>query len=234
MVFAAASLRETFTDMARDFEQTHPRVRLSFNFAGTQELRTQLEHGARADVFASADLRHMEALVRAGRVAEDWVFARNEPVLVISKEAKAMVRSLADLPKLDRIIVGTPEVPIGRYTAQILERASESLGPDFRARVEARVVSRESNVRQVLTKVRLGEAQAGFVYRTDVSPEQDEVAVITLPAASNVVAAYPIALVKGAHHPQLARAWILLLRSNAGQRALARAGFLPATAGGAP
>ena len=224
VIFAASSLREAFTALGTDFERTHPGVRLVFNFAGTGELHTQLTHGATADVFASADQRHMDELVRAGRVGEPVVFARNEPVLVVSQDAAGTIRGLADLPRASRIVVGAPEVPIGRYTLQILDRAASHHGGDFRARVEAKIMSRELNVRQVLTKVRLGEAQAGVVYRSDTLGASD-LRVLEIPAAINVVAEYPLATVTGTPHPGLAHDWTLLVLSEAGQRGLARAGF---------
>lgn len=226
VVFAASSLRDVFSGLAAEFKRAHPGVTVHFNFAGTQELRTQLEQGATADVFASADQRNMEQVAALGRVSTPRVFARNEPVLVVSRESAPTLRTLADLPNASRIIVGTPEVPIGRYTLQILDRAAASLGPDFRARVEAKVVSRELNVRQVLAKVSLGEAQAGFVYRTDARAAQDDVSIVTIPPNINVLAEYPLAVVAGAPHPVLARAWLELVFSNDGQRALRQAGFL--------
>lgn len=235
VVFAAASLRDVFTALGEDFKRSHAGVELIFNFAGTQELRTQLEQGAAVDVFASADQRHMEALVRAARATAPVVFARNEPVIVVATEARATLRGIADLPAATRVVIGTPEVPIGRYTLQILDRASSTLGADFRARVEAKVVSRELNVRQVLAKVSLGEAQAGVVYRTDAKSAQDRVSIVTVPSDINVVADYPIAVVTGAAHPGLARAWVELVLSAEGQRALRNAGFLaPSGTGSSP
>src|SRR5690606_19045807 len=126
---------------------SHPGVELTFNFAGTQELRTQLEHGAAVDVFASADQRHMDELVRASRVTGPVVFARNEPVIVVSSASSSSAPSLAALPSATRTVAATPEVPIGRYTLQILDRPQSTRGADFRARVEAKVASRELNVR---------------------------------------------------------------------------------------
>lgn len=226
VVFAATSLRDVFSRLGQDFERAHPGVAITFNFAGTQELRTQLEHGAAVDVFASADARHMDELRKAGRVTRSVVFTRNEPVIVVAREAAATIHGLADLPAAERIVIGAPQVPIGRYTLQILDRAAASLGPDFRTRVEARVVSRELNVRQVLAKVSLGEAQAGVVYRTDVKPDP-ALTSVPIPPELNVIAEYPIAVVEAAPHPELARAWIALVLSADGQRALEGAGFVP-------
>jgi molybdate transport system substrate-binding protein len=226
VVFAAASLREAFTSLGDAFKKTHAGVEVTFNFAGSQELRTQIEHGAPADVFASADQRHMNELRAQKKVVAPAVFARNEPVVVVSKEQASTLRSLGDLPNARRIVVGGPDVPIGRYTLQILDKASKSLGGDFRARVEARVVSHELNVRQVLAKVTLGEADAGVVYRTDAATAADRVAIVTIPAELNVIAEYPIAAVEGAAHPELARAWLGLVLSAKGREALGRAGFI--------
>jgi molybdate transport system substrate-binding protein len=230
-VFAASSLRDAFTALSSTFKAAHPRAEVTFNFAGSQELRAQLEQGAAADVFASADTRHMEALVKASRVLAPVLFAHNEPVVIVARESASTVHALADLPGLERIVLGSPEVPIGRYAQQILDRASTSaaLGADFRARVEAKVVSRELNVRQVLAKVSLGEAQAGIVYRSDAQSAKDAVATLTIPPELNVIADYPIAVVADAGHPALARAWLALVTSTDGQRALTEAGFRPAS-----
>ncbi len=226
VVFAAASLRDAFGALARDFERVRPGTKVTFNFGGTQQLRTQIEHGAAADVFASADTRHMDELVRASRASAPVVFAKNEPVLVVAKESAATIRGLSDLPHAKRIVIGATEVPIGRYTLQILDSASARFGADFRARVEARIVSRELNVRQVLAKVSLGEAQAGIVYRTDAMSAVDSLSIVTIPADLNVVAEYPIAVTTQAKSPVAARAFVDFVLSPDGQRALRRAGFV--------
>ncbi|HEY3500153.1 MAG TPA: molybdate ABC transporter substrate-binding protein, partial [Polyangiaceae bacterium] len=161
----------------------------------------------------------------AKRVESPRVFARNEPVLIVARESAALLRAFSDLPRADRIVTGAEEVPIGRYTRQILDRATPALGADFRARVEAKIVSRELNVKQVLAKVSLGEAQAGIVYRTDVAPS-DGVTVLTIPPEWNVVAEYSIAAVTACAHPRLARAWVDLVLSDPGQDLLRQAGFL--------
>lgn len=126
---------------------------------------------------------------------------------------------------MKRLVIGTPEVPIGTYTLQILQKAKSELGPDFPARVQARVVSRELNVRQVLTKVMLGEADAGIVYRTDARSAGDKVRTVEIPVELNVLAEYPIATVTRAPHPELARAWVALVTGPAGQTALKDASF---------
>ena len=230
VVFGAASLRDVFSAMADEFKKTRPSVEVRFNFAGSQELRIQIEHGASADVFASADARDMEALHRAGTITAPSIFARNEPVLVVPKGKSAGIRSLADLPSATRIVLGAPEVPIGRYSLQILDNASQRLGADFRTRVESHVVSRELNVRQVLAKVSLGEADAGIVYRTDTGSALDRVDVITIPSDINVIAEYPLGVFAAARHAELGRAWVEFVHSATGQEILKRNGFLPPAA----
>lgn len=222
MVFAATSLREPFTELARGFEEAHPGVTVRLQFAGSQQLRMQLEHGAQADVFASADLRHMEALRGEGLVGQHQRFARNALVVVVSRHAPAEVTDFWALPKARRIVLGHPEVPVGRYSARILSRA----GAEFEGKVRDRVVSEELNVRQVLHKVMLGEADAGIVYRSDLrAPGADTLRALEIPAHLAEVAEYPIAVVKDAREPELARAWVSWVRSSAGARALERAGF---------
>jgi len=226
-VFAAASLRDVFGTLGTTFEQEHPGVKVRFNFAGSQELRTQIENGAPADVFASADTRRMDQARSAGLVDPADFFATNTPVIVVPADNPAHVRTLADLARVKRLVIGAPEVPIGNYTLQILDRARSLEGNDFPERVRTRVVSRELNVRQVLTKVTLGEADAGVVYRTDARSAGDKVRVVEIPREVNVLADYPIATVAGALQPELARAWVALVRGSVGQAALAQAGFGP-------
>jgi molybdate transport system substrate-binding protein len=231
VVFAASSLGDAFTVIGEDFERAHAGVDVSFDFAGTQQLRTRLEHGAAADVFASADPQDMVELVAAGRVDAPRRFAENEPVVVVAPEAASVVRSLADLAHAERVVIGSEEAPIGRYALQILDRAGAAMGDDFRARVEARVVSREPDVRQVLARVRMGEAQAGIVYRTDAKIAGDEVVVVPIPPEVVVVAEYPIAVVTGTREPELARAFVEHLLAADGRRRLEEAGFRAPSAG---
>src|SRR5262249_42357566 len=157
------------------------KVRLSY--AGSQELRAQIEQGAKVDVFAAADNKHMAALDKAGALAAPAkIFVRNEPVIVVPKGNPAGVEKIDDLPKAKRLVIGTADVPIGTYTLQILDKATAKLGKDFKDKVMAQVVSRELNVRQILAKVTLGEADAAVVYRTDALTAKDKLEVIAIPA----------------------------------------------------
>ncbi|HEY7372845.1 MAG TPA: molybdate ABC transporter substrate-binding protein [Polyangia bacterium] len=226
LLFEAASLKDAFAKLARRFEQDNAGVKVIPNAAGSQELRAQIEHGAAADVMASADRKHMDALAAQGLVASPSVFTCNEPVVVVRAGLASTIKTFADLPRAERIVIGTPEVPIGAYTLQILRKAAAKLGPDFPARVQAKVASRELNVRQVLAKVALGEADAGVVYRSDAAAAAaGKVTVVAIPPQMNVVAEYPIAALKAAPHPELARRFVELVKSPAGAAALREAGF---------
>jgi len=227
VVFEAASLKDAFARLAEGFEKEYPGTKVVTNAAGSQELRTQIEHGAVVDVFASADHKHMNALVTQGLVDPPSVFTCNEPVMVVRTALASAMKSFADLPRAERIVFGTAEVPIGSYTLQILQKAAARYGADFPQRVEAKVASRELNVRQILAKVVLGEADAGIVYRSDTVTAQGKVQVLTIPPELNVVAEYPIASLKKAPNADLARRWIDLVKSAAGVEALRQAGFQP-------
>jgi molybdate transport system substrate-binding protein len=234
VVFEAASLKEAFAALAARFEKDHPGAHVVTNTAGSQELRAQIEHGAVADVFASADQRHMSALATEGLVVGPALFACNEPVVVVRSGLAGTLKTFADLPRAERIVVGAPEVPIGAYTLQIFQKAGARYGADFATRLEAKIVSRELNVRQVLAKVVLGEADAGIVYRSDAiaakGKGKETIAVVPIPPDLNVTAAYPIAALKAAPRPELARAFVDLVRSPAGATVLREAGFVPCPA----
>jgi len=220
-VFAAASLREAFEDLAKTFE-AKTKVKVTLNLAGSQELRTQIENGAKADVFASADQKHMDALVTGKLADKPRLFARNTPVVIVPKGNPAKVGSFDQLPKAKKIVIGVPEVPIGKYTLEILDKA----GAELKDKVLANVASRELNVRQVLAKVTLGEADAGVVYKTDALAGKDKVEIIEIPAKVNVIAEYSVAVLTKAPQAAAAKAFVDLLLSGDGQKRLATAGFV--------
>ena len=229
-VFAAASLRDVFQSLALTFEKQHPSVRVRFNFAGSQDLRVQIEQGAKVDVFASADWKHMKLLAGQGAVALPAVFARNLPVVVVPKNNPAKVRIFADLPRATHLVLGAAEAPIGAYTDAILAAAERLHGKAFGEKIRGNVRSRELNVRQVLTKVAMGEGDAGIVYKTDALTMPDKVEIIEIPNTINVVAEYPIAALKTAPQTDLARDFVKLVLSKEGQKVLAAAGFTTAEA----
>lgn len=223
-VFAAASLREVFEELAALYEaRSGQPVRLSF--AGSQELRTQIEQGARPALFASADGRQMEQLRSQGLIEPPHVFASNGLALAVSEKLQAPLHDLADLPMATRIVLGVPEVPIGAYSEQLLDRAEQRYGPGFRQAVASKVVSRELNVRQLLAKVALGEADAGLVYQSDLKPPPPGVRAVAIEPALQVKASYYLASVKGGASPQELATWMAVLRSPEGQSALAQRGL---------
>lgn len=233
VVFAAASLAEAFRDLGGQFEASHPGTAVVFNFAGSQQLAQQLAQGAPADVFAPANQRQMAAAVAAGRVAEEaaQLFVRNRLVVIYPVENPAGLTTLQDLSKPGvKLVLAAPEVPVGSYAREFLEKASAAEGfpADYGAAVLANVVSYEENVRSVLSKVVLGEADAGIVYSSDVGPAAaGQAGRLDIPEALNVVASYPMAPIAGARNPQLAEAFVGFVLSPEGQATLARYGFEP-------
>lgn len=228
-VFAAASLTSAFGEISAALEADHPGLKVEFNFAGSQALVTQLGQGARADVFASADRAQMTAAQDAGIVAgEPVVFTHNRLTIVVPAGNPGGIAAPVDLARPGlKLVLANETVPVGRYTRQALDQmsADPAFGADFRARVEANVVSLEDNVKQVVTKVQLGEVDAGVVYRSDVTAAvRDDVEIVEIPDALNVVADYPIALVADGDE-RLGQAFIDAVLSPAGQAILAAHGF---------
>jgi molybdate transport system substrate-binding protein len=222
-VFAAASLGDVFRELGAELERQGLRIEL--NLAGTQVLRTQIEQGAAADVYAFADLDDAQALNARGLVRAPRVFARNV-LCVVTPAGSTRVSALADLARPGvKVVMAAPAVPAGRYAGEVLERLEKvgGLATDYRARVLANVVSQEANVRQVLAKVALGEADAGFVYVTDAAGN-DRVAALPIPDAANVVALYGIGLVRADASPE-ARAFVEAVLGPLGRRILKARGF---------
>jgi molybdate transport system substrate-binding protein len=153
------------------------------------------------------------------------VFASNLPVVVVPKNNPAKVTTFADLSKVTRLVVGAPEVPVGAYTETIFAAAEKLYGKAFGEKLRANVRSRELNVRQVLTKVAMGEADAGIVYKTDALTMPDKVQIVEVPPAIDVVAEYPMATLKAAPHTDLARDFVRLVLSKEGEKVLTSAGF---------
>ncbi|AFC98921.1 molybdenum ABC transporter, periplasmic molybdate-binding protein [Methanocella conradii HZ254] len=232
-VFAAASLSGAFNETKAAYEASHPNVNIIYNFDGTQSLRTQVEQGAYADVFASASASHMNALKGEGYMNNSTVanFANNKLAVIVPKDNPAKIGSLHDLANPGvKIVMGTKDVPVGSYTLQILDKMANnsSYGPDYRSKVMANVISQETTVNYVVAKVALGEADAGFVYVSDVPAEyRDKVSVVAIPDSLNVVAVYPIGVLKESKHPEEAQKFIDFVRSDEGKAILAKYGFTP-------
>lgn len=224
-VLAASSLSEVFREVEDTFEAMSPRVDVQLVLSGSQVLRLQIEQGVRADVFASANESHMDALVEGAHVEKSWVIARNELVIIVPRANPAGIERFEQLANARRLVLGTAHVPVGIYARQMLERAGAQLGEGFVQAVKQSVVSEESNVRLVRTKVALGEADAAIVYRTDAL-SSDAVRAVPIPERFNVRAKYPIGVLKRALHPAEAGELVSFLRSPRGQTLLARHGFV--------
>lgn len=232
-VYAAASLKDAFTECGRLFEANHTSTKVVLNFDGSQALRTQLQQGASADIFASANTKQMNLSKGDGRIENDTVtiFVHNRIAILVPAANPAKIAEFRDLADPDvKLVIGTPDVPVGDYARQLLNRSvnDSAYGPDFRAKVLANVVSEETNVNSLATKIVLGEADAGIAYASDVPAAQlDKVTVIELPAGYQVVADYPIAVVKETKDRATAQAFIDFVLSDVGQDTLARFGFTP-------
>lgn len=223
-IFAASSLTEAFEALEIKFEERHPEIDARMTFAGSQVLRLQLEQGAAADVFASANEDHMRALVDAGLVSESRTFAYNELAVIVPTDNPAEVRSFADLPRATRLVLGTSNVPVGIYARRALQKARTEFGDGFVTQVLSHVVSEESNVRLVRAKVELGEANAAIVYRTDAASSK-RVRAVPIPSAINVRASYPIAIVTHSLREPAARRFVEFVLSEFGQKILLEHGL---------
>lgn len=228
-VYAAASLTDAFTEIGRGFEDSRPGVRLAFNFGGSQNLRTQLEQGAAADVFASANAQEMDTLITQQLIEANTsqVFLTNQLIVILPEDNPAGIAALEDLrrPGL-KLVLAAEEVPAGRYARQVLENLETRFGAGYRSEVLANVVSNEDNIRQAVTKVQLGEADASFVYVSD-AVAVPELRTIEIPVDLNVVAEYPIAPLRESSNSALAQEFIAYVLSSDGQAILAKWGFTP-------
>jgi molybdate transport system substrate-binding protein len=228
-VFAAASLTDAFTEIGNQFEVTHPGVIVQLNFAGSQALRAQIEQGAVADIFASADQIEMSALVSDGLVQEDEsrIFLQNQLVVILPAQNPAKIQGLGDLAKPGlKLVLAADAVPVGRYARQSLENMNGSFGSDFNNKVLANIVSNEDNVKQVVAKVELGEADAGIVYTSDAIAASG-LKTITIPHDLNVTARYPIAPLAESLKTDLTVTFIAYVLSAEGQAILKKWGFTP-------
>ena len=229
VAFAAANTTDPFNDVIGAFERDHAGVLVLPEYAGTQILETQAEQGAPFDVFISADRQHIDALQHERLVQDVRLLSLGHEVIIVPKDDPAGIESLADLASKDaKIVIGTPQVPIGAYTRQVLQNASRAYGADFSARVMAHVVSLETNVKQVLEKVALGDADAGVVYYTDVSPQyRDKVRIVPIPSAFEVEAANYVAVGTHTAQPALAHALEDAAAGPSGRAIFRRHGYDP-------
>jgi len=223
-VFAAASLKDAFMEIGRNYEAKNPSVNVVFSFAGSQTLAAQIRQGAPADLFAAAAESHLR---QSDPIASSIrVFARNR-LCVVSRSGLATVKSLSDVR---RLVVADGRVPAGSYALTFLSKAEKEYGAGWRRSVDARIVSREADVRSVLAKVKLGEADAGIVYYSDWYSERADLKVVGIPARMNVIATYPIGLTKRSENPRGAALFLGFLLTKPAQEVLMKHGFLEASA----
>jgi molybdate transport system substrate-binding protein len=226
-VLAASSLTEAFEELEGTFEEQNTDIDVVTSFAGSSELLAQIEQGAPADVFASADEAKTDTAVDEDLVSEPRTFARNRPVVIVPADNPAGIRELGDLATPGTsLVLAQDGVPIAEYAKEVLANADVQYGEDFDQRVLDNIVSREANVRASANRVALGEADATFVYVTDVTPDiQDQVEVIEIPQDLNVIATYPIATATESPNSDLAQEWVDLVLSDEGQEVLEKYGF---------
>lgn len=224
-VFAAASLLDAFAEIGKSFEAANPGVAVIFNFDGSQSLRTQLEQGAAADVFASANQKEMEALISQSLISNSQVFVANQLVVILPPDNPANIQTLADLARPGLLLVlAAEEVPAGQYSREALGKLEAGFGPGFEDQVLANIVSEENNVKQVVAKVQLGEADAGIVYNSDAVAAPG-LGTLAIPGEYNVIASYPIATLANASNRDLAEAFVAYVLSSDGQAILKKWGF---------
>ena len=217
-VLAAASLTKAFSAARQPLEAAHPGLNITYDFAGSNTLVSQIENGAPADVFASADTANMTRLVDAGLVEAPVVFARNKLEIAVAPGNPKHISGLADLAKSGvTVVLEAPGVPAGDYARSVLARLNIRVTPR----------SLETDVKSALAKVASGEADATVVYVTDVIAAGASVSGVPVPDSSQPSITYPIAVVKASTHQAAAKAFILSATSGDVQRALVAAGFLP-------
>jgi len=217
LVFAAASLTDAFEEIAMELSEANPGAKVTYNFAGSQQLAGQITQAAPADVFASANQTQMDVVADAGLVAaEPQIFTSNLLEIAVEPGNPLGIQGLADLSRPDvTLVMAAEEVPAGQYARQALDAAGVQVTP----------ASLETDVRAVLSKVALGEADAGIVYRSDIAAAGDDVEGVEIPLDQNVPASYPIAVLTSAPNPAAARAFVDFVTSRRGQEILAKHGF---------
>ncbi len=231
-VMAAASLSSAFKELGSVYEQNHPGAQVNLTFAGSQQLAAQINSSAQADLFASASQSAMQTVIQTGHVqqAAAQLFARNKLVIIQPAGAPEPISSWNELDKPGlQLVIAAREVPVGAYSLEFLEKAQAAqTDPDFSSRVLANVNSYEQSVNQVLTRVLLGEADAGIVYTSDTVGKQAELIQVEIPDELNVIAEYPIAILNDSSQVLAAQEFIDLVLSAEGQAVLAKHGFQPA------
>ena len=230
-ILAASSLTDAFGELGETFEEHNEGVEVKQSFGASSELLAQIQQGAPADVFASASEEEMNTAEKDGLVSgAPEVFVKNREVVMVPKDNPARIGNLRDLAKTDiKLVLAQKDVPAADYAVEILGKANAEYGKDFERDVLSNVVSREADVRASVNRVVVGDADATFGYASDYTPDiRDRVEVIPIPPDLNIIATYPVAVLKDAKDPDLAKQWADLVTSKEGQRVLKKWNFEPA------
>jgi molybdate transport system substrate-binding protein len=231
-VFCAASLKGAFDEIGQMY-RNETSINVAFDFDGSQLLRSQIENGAYANIFVSANKKQMDLLKNKGFMNNSSVsvFTKTKPVIIVPKNNPAKIENISDLAKNDlKVVIGTKDVPIGDYTLQILARLANdsAFGPEFKKKFMANVVSQEINVNYITSKVALGEADAGIAYDSDITKDlAAKITKIEIPDKYNVIAEYPMGILKQSKYPAQAQEFINLVKSDRGMAVLEKYGFEP-------
>jgi molybdate transport system substrate-binding protein len=230
-ILAASSLTDAFGELGKTFEQQNPGTTVQTSFGASSDLLAQIQQGALADVFASAAEEEMDTAVKDDLVSgKPRDFVNNREVVMVPKDNPANIQSLEDLSKPGtKLVLAEEGVPVADYAVEILDKADKEYGSGFKKEVLSNVVSREADVRASVNRVVTGDADATFGYASDYTPDiRDKVKVIRIPPNLNIIATYPIATLKDAKEPDLAKKWVDLVTSSEGQQVLKKWGFEPA------
>jgi molybdate transport system substrate-binding protein len=230
-ILAASSLTDAFGELGNTFEEQHQGVEVKQSFGASSDLLAQIQQGAPADVFASAAEEEMDTAKKDGLVSgTPQVFVKNREVIMVPRDNPANINSLEDMARPDiKLVLAANDVPAADYALEILGKADKEYGPDFKKDVLSNVVSREVDVRASVNRVVVGDADATFGYASDYTPDiRDKVKVIPIPPDLNIIATYPIASLKDAKDPELAKEWVDLVTSEEGQKVLEKWNFEPA------
>jgi molybdate transport system substrate-binding protein len=220
VVFAASSLIDAFPKIATTYQQQYPGWKVEFEFLGSDQLAAQIEQGDPADVYAAASTKYPEQLQSQNLLGKTTNFATNTLVLATPADNPAGITSVNDIGNA-KLVVGDPSVPIGAYTLTVLDNLG--IKPS-----SLNIVSQEAKVTDIVTKLELGEADAGFIYTSDAKTAGDKLKTFQLPASAQATATYPIGIVTGSKNAKAAQQWIDLVMSTQGQQVLVSDGFGPA------
>ncbi|MCJ7691713.1 MAG: molybdate ABC transporter substrate-binding protein [Clostridiaceae bacterium] len=223
-VFAASSLTESMEEVIKLFEKENPKVKVNLNLESTSRLRLQIEQGVEADIFLSANKKHYDALKEQGFISKGQAFLENSMVVILPKDNPANIEKIEDLKNKCKLVIAQKEVPAGGYAREIIHSLSGVYGAEFEGKVLNNIVSEENNVKQVVNKVVMGEADAAFVYSSDVTTSvKEKVKVLSIAPEYNVKAEYFISKLKTEN--EYAEKFYEFLLSKDGQDIFKKYGF---------